>query len=66
MNTISYTGGIHGREVFPDTKIKLTETQWLLRSIAIVSVCREIERGKEGEKMMIVCATLSIPDFLLW
>ena len=51
---------------FQKKKLKFTETQWLLRSIATVSVCREIERGKGGEKMMIVCATLSIPDFLLW
>ena len=64
MNTISYTGGIMAEKSFQ--KKQITETQWLLRSIAIVSVCREIERGKEGENMMIVCATLSIPDFLMW
>ena len=34
---------------FQKKKYKFTETQWLLHSIATVSVCREIERGREDD-----------------
>ena len=48
MNTISYTGGIDGREIFPEKK--LTETQWLkYRYGECVYSDRERGRGRVGD-----------------